>query len=190
MSKYVKEHYNKKIKAFSLSQELSHFIISQTCLTYLAQFETLESGNYADFSLMEYAAKNWIFHVQSSNDDESQESSLSGLMIKLLTPDNAAFVNWIEIYDPENAPEHLPPLYYTCKAGLIKVTLSLLKNGVDLNTWIKGNYGHVLQVASSEGQEAIAKLLIENGADVNAQDVLEMHFRQHHPLVMRQLQSF
>ena len=144
-------------------------MISQTCLAYLLQFETPRPVNYADVSLMDYAAKNWISHVQSSNDDKFQESHLSELMIQLLIPDSPAFANWVEIYDPQNASEHLPPLYYACKAGLIKVTLNLLKNGVDVNTWIQGNYGHVLQVAAYEGYEAMAKLLIENGADVNAQ---------------------
>ena len=169
LSKYVQEHHDKKIKEFSLSQELSHSVMSQTCLAYLLQFEMPKSGNAADFSLMKYAAKNWIFHVQSSNDDNSQESALSKLMIKLLTPDNPAFVNWVKIYDPQNASEQLPPRYYTCKAGLIKVTDILLKNGADVNRWVKGKYGHVLQEASFGGHEAIAKVLIENGADVNAQ---------------------
>ena len=119
---------------------------------------------------MEYAAKNWIFHVQSSDDDNSQGSTLSKLMMKLLALENPAFVNWVKIYDPQNASKQLPPRYYTCKAGLIKVTDSLLKNGVDVNRWVKGKYGYALQVASSNnGHEAIAKLLIENGADVNAQ---------------------
>ena len=169
LSEYVKEHHDKKVKAFSLSHELSHSMISQTCLIYLLQFKTPKQENHADFSLMEYAAKNWIFHVQSSNDDNSQECTLSKLMMRILTPDNPAFVNWVEIYDPQNASEHLPPQYYTCKAGLIKITDSLLKNGVDVNRWVKGKYGHALQVASSNGHEAIAKILIENGADVNAQ---------------------
>ncbi|KIJ96419.1 hypothetical protein K443DRAFT_107302 [Laccaria amethystina LaAM-08-1] len=169
LSKHVEEHCDEQVKAFSLSQELSDLMISQTCLAYLLQFETPKSVNDADLSLMEYAAKNWIFHVQSSNDDKSQESSLSELIMKLLTPNNLAFDHWVEIYDPYNASKHLPPLYYACQAGLIKVTISLLKNGADVNTWMEGEYGHVLQVASYEGHEAIAKLLINNGADVNAQ---------------------
>ena len=118
---------------------------------------------------MECTAKNWIFHVQSSNDDNSQESTLSKLMMKLLTPNYPALVNWVKIYDPQNASEHLPPWYYTCKAGLIKVTDSLLENGVDVNRWVKGKYGHALQMASCNGHKAVAKILIENGADVNAQ---------------------
>ena len=156
-----------------MSQELSHSMISQTCLAYLLQLETPKSVNHADLPLVEYAATNWIFHAQSSHDDGSQESSLLELMIKLLTPDNLAFVNWVEIYDPLNGSEHLPPLYYTCEAGLIKVTQGLLKNGVDVNMWVNENYGHVLQVAASKGHEAIAKLLIEHGADVNAQGGLD-----------------
>ena len=168
MSKYVKEHHDKKIKAFSLSKELSHSIISKTCLAYLLQLEKPNLVNDANLPLMEYAAKNWIFHVQSSNDDKSQESSLSELMIKLLTPNNPAFVNWVEIYDPQNASKHLPPLYYACANGLIKVTQGLLKNGVDVNVQ-GGEYGNALQAASYNGHDTIARLLIENGADVNAQ---------------------
>ena len=152
---------------FSLSQEPSHSMISQTCLAYLLQFKTSELA--VDFPLMEYAAKNWIFHTQSSSDAKSQESLLLELIIKLLTPGNPAFLNWVNIYDPWNASKQLPPLYYTCKAGLIKVTHCLLKKGVDVNTWMEGNYGHALQVALAEGHEAVAELLIENGADVNAQ---------------------
>ena len=93
LSKYVKEHHNKKIKAFSLSQELCHSMIAQTCLAYLLELGAPKSGNYSHFSLMKYAAKNWIFHVQFCSDDESQESSLLQLMIKLLKPDNPAFLN-------------------------------------------------------------------------------------------------
>jgi len=167
LSNCVKEHHERQIKAFSLSQEHSHFMISQTCLAYLLEFKTSEL--LVNFPLMKYAAQNWIFHIQSSSGDESQESSLSELMMKLLRPDNAAFVNWVEIYDPQNASKYLPPLYYTCKAGLIKVTHSLLKSGVDVNTWMEGEYRCVLHMAVYEGHEAIAKLLIENGADVNAQ---------------------
>ena len=169
LSDYVKKHPDEQIKGFSLSQELSHLMISQTCLAYLLQFDIPESVNYPDRSLMDYAATNWIFHTRSSGDDKSQELFLSGLMMRLLTPDKPAFVEWVKIYDPQNAFKHLPPLYYACKAGLIGVTLSLLKNEVDANTWKEGKYGHVLQVASNEGHEAIAKLLIDNGADVNAQ---------------------
>ena len=169
LSNYVKEHHDKQVKAFSLSQELSHSIISQTCVGYLVQFGRMESVNHADFSLMDYAAKNWIFHAQFVSDDQSQETPLSKLMMKLLTPENPAFANWVKIYDQWNASKCLPPLHYTCKAGLIKVTLGLLKNGVDVYTQMAGDGEHILQVALCGGQEAIAKILIENGADVNAQ---------------------
>ena len=168
LSKHLREHHDKKMRAFSLSPKLSHSMISQTCLAYLLQLEKPESVDDADSSLMEYAASNWILHAQCSNYDKSQESSLSNLMIKFLKPDNPAFIKWVEIFDPYNAFLHLPPLYYTCKAGLIKATLSLLKNGVDVNIQMGGIHGQVLQVASLCGHEAMAKLLIENGADVNA----------------------
>jgi ankyrin repeat protein len=49
-------------------------------------------------------------------------------------------------------------------------------------------YGNALQAASSGGHEAIVKLLLEKGADVNAQGgYMAMHCRQHHLEVMRQL---
>ena len=58
LSNYVKEHHDKQVKAFSLSQELSHSMISQTCDAYLLHFGRTESVNHTDFSLMDYAAKN------------------------------------------------------------------------------------------------------------------------------------
>jgi ankyrin repeat protein len=67
----------------------------------------------------------------------------------------------------------------------------------------EGKYGNALQAASYTGHEAIAKLLLEQGADVNAQGGEYGHYRQHvmetmnsrHVVmgetveVMRQLQS-
>ena len=50
----------------------------------------------------------------------------------------------------------------------------------------RGDYGYALQAASYEGHKAIAKLLIDTGANVNAQGGEFRNALQ----AMRQLQSY
>lgn len=57
----------------------------------------------------------------------------------------------------------LTPLAYPCFSGLVKYALS---NGQPANSVLMGI--SPLHAACSNGDEAIVRMLIENGADVNA----------------------
>jgi len=92
----------KEVQYFSFSEELSHSVISQICLAYLLQFNTSEPLDInLDVSspLAKYAAEHWIIHAHSGCKSKSQSSSIFALMKKLLTNENNAFVNWVQIYD-------------------------------------------------------------------------------------------
>jgi hypothetical protein len=126
------------------------------------------------FPLSKYAAEHWIIHSQSGSKTKSQSSLVLALMMKLLTEENNAFVNWVQIYDIDRPylqatrDEIAKPLYYTSLAGLTEASYILLEMRADVNAQ-GGVYGNALQAASYEGHEAIAKLLIDKGADANAQ---------------------
>ena len=176
----IQSHYVKQIRDFSFNEEASHSVISQICLAYLLQFNTLEPPDInldMFFPLAHYAAENWITHANSSGKNKSQSSSLFTLMMKLFTDKNGAFENWVRICDKDGfGMRHLQkksnviakPLYYASVTGLTEVSCALLEMRVDVNAQ-GGEYGNALQAASYGGHEGIAKLLIERGADVNSQ---------------------
>lgn len=76
------------------------------------------------------------------------------------------FQRWAQLYqadrnwDSNPSPPQGSRLYYACYAGLIAPALDLIVKGADVNA---------LQAASFGGYQEIVKLLLNNGADVNAQ---------------------
>jgi ankyrin repeat protein len=62
-------------------------------------------------------------------------------------------------------------LYYACLAGLSWVARDLPAEGADVNVQ-GGEYGNALQAASYNGDGDITQLLLDKGADVNAQTLL------------------
>ena len=179
ISQYIQSHNVKQVRYFSFSEELSHSVISQICLAYLLQFNTSEPLDInLDVSspLAQYAAEHWITHLHSGSKSESQSSSTFPLMMKLLTDETDAFMNWVRIHDIDKYCMDLQkprdkiakPLYYASRAGLIEASYSLLEMMADVNAK-GGEFGNALQVALWKGHEAITRLLIYKGADVNAQ---------------------
>jgi ankyrin repeat protein len=78
--------------------------------------------------------------------------------------------------EAENSAPSLPPhqvsrsLYAAAKSGDIEGAKRLLEANADVNAYFPGEeYGNVLQVASYMGHEAVVRLLLEKGAEVNAQ---------------------
>ena len=192
----------KQIRDFSLSEQLSHSVIAQICLAYLLQFNTCEPLDInLDVSspLAKYAAEHWIIHAYSGCKNKSLSSSVSALIMKLLTDDNGAFANWVEIYNinrhhvnlQKHGVEIAKQLYYASLAGLVEASYALLEMRADVNAQ-GGDYGNALQVASYGGHEAIAKLLIEKGADVNAKggdygNVLQAALHKGHEVIAKLL---
>ena len=167
----------KQVSYFSFTEKLSHSVISEICLAYLLQFntcETLDINLDVSFPLASYAAEYWITHLQSGCKNKFQSSSVFALMMKLLTDEGSAFINWVQVYDIDGCYMDLQkqradiarPLYYASLAGLTEALYALLQMKADVNA--QGGWcGNALQAAASEGHFDIAKLLIEKGANVN-----------------------
>ena len=80
--------------------------------------------------------KHWIIHAHSGGKNKSQSSSVFALMMKLLTDENTAFVNWVRLCDIDNYDhvnlqkqrvEIAKPLYYASMAGLTEASYALLE---------------------------------------------------------------
>ena len=129
--------------------------------------------------LAQYAAEHWIDHAKSGGMD----SSVLQLILHLFKSESAPFKNWIRIHDidlPWYASKlrlekntFCSSLYYSSLAGMYEALDCLLqienpsaKGEVNADN---GEYGNALQAASYKGNEAIVKLLLENGAEVNAE---------------------
>ena len=169
----------KQVRYFSFSEEQSHTVISQICLAYLLQFNTSEPlDRNLDVSspLAAYAAEHWIVHAHLGSKSESESSSIFALIMKLLTDEKNAFVNWVQIHDIDRheidlqrqRDEIAKPLYYASLAGLTKALYVLWEMRADVNAQ-GGLYGNALQAASYGGHEEITKQLIQKGTDVHAQ---------------------
>ncbi|PVH69880.1 ankyrin [Cadophora sp. DSE1049] len=115
--------------------------IAQTCLTYLLHFQRgiLNSENLNTFPLALYAAEHWCRHFRAMKDSD-QATKLS---MQLFNGD--AFKNWIRLFDPDRPLE---------------------------GTNMKRNITSIaspIYYASLEGLFEPLILLLEKGADVNAQ---------------------
>ena len=165
-------------KYFSITEKAAHVKISEISVAYLLQFDKfmpLTEARLKSSPLAQYAAKHWMDHANFEGIDPAPLE----LILRLFTPESAAFTNWIRIDNIDrtfhlhqnlsmNKAQACLPLYYASLAGLQQVATHLLENGADVNAQ-GGRYGNALQAASFKGQEGIVKLLIERGADVNAQ---------------------
>jgi hypothetical protein len=86
--------------------------------------------------------RNWIIHALSSGKNKSQSSSVFVLMMKLLTYENAPFLNWVRLCDidlygavnlQKQRDQIAKPLYYASLAGLTEVSYALLEMEADRN---------------------------------------------------------
>ena len=163
---------------YSMQSAACHSIIARACLGYLGQFrkpDPMAENTLSECKLAQYSAKFWLSHAQRAADRAAETSRAA---LHLLSRDNAAYLNWIRIHDPdkpwegskfERVIEGTPkPLYYATLYGLGEVTRLLLNGGADVNAQA-GWYGNALQAASSGGYEQVVKLLLDKGANVNAQ---------------------
>lgn len=149
----VKEYLvSKRIQAgkasqYSIQEIRANGSIAETCLAYLLQFDkpnSLSSQTVKatkEFPLARYAARYWTQHAREAMDDTGATNLLS---IELLSQRDA-FVNWIRLFDLDK-PRAEPD--------------------------IARNLGGVpcpLYYASQAGLIESTRLLLEQGADVNAQ---------------------
>ena len=152
--------------------------LAKSCISYLLQFQVPDSiskENIHKAKLASYAAEFWISHAQVGSHNAED---LNCLIMELFSTGNSAYLNWVQIYNPDRPWDQLnlktpsaevpAPLYYASSSGLTTIVELLLGKGADVNAQ-GGHYGNALQAASSRGYDKTVKLLLDKGADVNAQ---------------------
>lgn len=165
--------------AYSIQEGAANTFLANSCLAYLLQFQEPDCINVATLDkskLTLYAAEFWVHHARAAKQDTGV---MYQMIMKLFSPTNNGFRNWIRIWDldrpwsgadPTGSLNDVPtPLYYASLTGLPKVVqLLALKANVDVN--MRGGFhGSPLHAASYRGHVEMVKLLLEMGADVNLQ---------------------
>jgi hypothetical protein len=159
---------------YSLSKRLSDTFISHTCLVYLIQFDTIDffsQRSKSSFPLAQYVADYWGTHAKS--EDGAIPDALEAPIAQLLEPNSTRYINWVRLYNKKTMPGYLlesdkpSPLYCAAWFGLEKASRWLLfEKGQPLDS----PHNCPLGGASFRGHETIARLLLDNGANVNSMD--------------------
>ena len=132
-------------RKYSIQKVHANVSIAETCLVYLLQFDkanSLTRQTTKEFPLARYAAKYWTHHARVAREDAEV---MHQLIMELFLSKRDAYVNWIRLFDPD-WPWNQPNI----TEGL-KIVAS------------------PLYYSSLVGLIESVRLLLEKGADVNAQ---------------------
>ena len=170
----------------SLSLESGHSLLFRICV-YLLCFSEFESPpwdlpldsrgssiNLAEFSLwidghglLHYSAEAWMDHyhqMQEKSDDDLIEAGL-----ELCNTSLKKFVTWWGIY--ERNYRGGGDVHVACRIGWYAVVERMLNDGVDVNLRAYDSEECPLHYAArSDKGFAVVKLLLDRGADVNAEN--------------------
>ncbi|KAI0574012.1 multiple ankyrin repeats single kh domain protein [Pyrenophora tritici-repentis] len=130
-------------KQYSMQEAECHNTITRGSLKYLIQLQQpLSKETLKAFALAKYTAEFWSSHLQKTGDEIEQVSQLA---MSLMAKEEPAYLNWIQLHDPD-------------------------RNWGGPN--LEGSLDSVsmpLYYAALLGLSTVTRLLLDAGADVNAQ---------------------
>ncbi|KAI0411065.1 hypothetical protein F5X98DRAFT_358030 [Xylaria grammica] len=153
--------------AESLGALVSSTSIAEVCLSYLVQLEegVLKEEVEQLFPMIEYAADCWAKHAAMS---ECNSENVRALTMELLSNRSLYEMCYqLSGFADSWGYRELPsPLSFASRVGLKQSVKGL----IDHETNDDDEYGNALRAASYGGHEEIARMLLEEGANVNAPD--------------------
>ena len=130
-------------KQYSMQEAACQSAITRGSLKYLMQLQQpLEEETLQVFALARYSAEFWSSHLQKTGDEMEQVSQLT---MGLLTREEPAYLNWLRLHDPDG-PWEEPNLEKS-----------------------DDNVPMPLYYAALLGFSTVTRLLLDAGAEVNAQ---------------------
>jgi hypothetical protein len=166
------------ISRFHISMTTAHTVVAQACLGVLLHLDKgADLTDVWELPLAQYAADHWMDHAGFEN----VSSRVQDGMRRLFDPRKHHLSIWVWISDPYVrshdqskpfiAPERASAtsLHYAASIGLHDVAAFLIDEySQDVNAWDPDTKETPLHAASREGHAVVARLLLENGADVMA----------------------
>jgi Ankyrin repeats (3 copies)/Ankyrin repeats (many copies)/Ankyrin repeat len=168
------------ISHYHIPLEPAHTLLTKACLTVLLQLDDkTDKKRLGTFPLAFYAAQHWVDHAKFDN----VVSQIGEAMECLFDPTKPHLAAWTWIHDRDRgtkrsmadlsehrSPRNPTPLYYAALCGFVRLTKHLITaHTEDVNAKC-GRRGTPLHGACRGGQLECARLLLENGADVDVRD--------------------
>ena len=166
------------ISRYHVSMTPAHTIMAQACLGILLHLdEDITNDSLESFPFAEYAAKNWADHIRFDNVLANAQDGMK----RLFNPTRPHLTTMVWIVDPEipwwirsdrpSSPKGTY-LHYAALSGLPDL-LKFLVTEFAFNLNARGFFDDVtpLHLASRDGHLEVARVLLEQGADVNAKDI-------------------
>ena len=169
------------IRQYHIPLDAAHTVLARACLTVLLQLdENVDKKCLARFPLVSYAAEHWVTHVKFEN----VASRLQDIMERLFNPKMPYLSAWVWVHDvdlrwariaindlPENpSPPKATALYYAALCGFsVLANYLIVTHTEDVNAKC-GSHGTPLLAALRGDHLQVARVLIENGANVNLED--------------------
>ena len=167
------------ISHFHVSTTRAHTIIAQACLGVLLHLdENVTKDSLENVPLAMYAAEHWVCHAQMGD----VSSNLQDGVERLFNPSKSHLSAWVWICDPEllwlrpqiserPVKARAIPLHYASFFGMHDIVKFLIvEHSQDVGARGFDKKETPLHVALRQGNVDVAQLLLEHGADVEAQD--------------------
>jgi len=178
-SRFAEKHDNIS-RRYHISMSAAHTFVAQACLGVLLHLDkNITSQNLTEFPLAKYAAQHWFEHARFEG---VSQDAVEG-MKQLFDRTKPHFSIWLWIHDPTvpfwnrrkraegPSPPCGTPLHYAAFCGLHNIAMILaIGHPQDVNSQSFNDALSPLHVALCMGHLDLARMLVEHGADVSAQD--------------------
>jgi ankyrin repeat protein len=164
---------------YHISMTPAHTLVAQACLGILLHLDkNVTVSSLREFPLASYAAQHWHEHTRFEGLSQNVEEGMK----QLFDPGKHHVAVWLWLSDPieifkgfqreeRPLPPDRTPIQYAAFCGLPSIVQFLIvEHSQEMDS--RGGYAKstLLHLASQEGHVAVARFLVEQGADVMSRD--------------------
>ena len=167
-----------RVSRYYIPLEPAHLTMARTCLTLLLSLDgSVDRAAIKDIPLASYAVRYWVGHAKFENVSLHARDAMQ----RLFDPNEPHFSTWTRLENhrewkliPETLPApRYPPLHRAMRDDLHDIASWLITSRSQDPDELNGR-DTLLYNASDRGNLKAAQLLIEHGADVNAQCSMDL----------------